>query len=103
MGVVLIFFIVASYRKRFFITFWLMKQRRKYKSFDKKDMGHLYDVFVSYSQSDHKWVTEELLPELEQKNPKLDVHSGYFLASSILHSGGQSDSFQNLDKLSQLP
>ena len=36
-------------------------------------MGHIYDVFVSYSQADHQWVTEDLLPELEQKNPKLRV------------------------------
>jgi hypothetical protein len=39
----------------------------------------------------------------EQKNPKLDLHLGYFLASSILHSGGHRDSFQNFDKFSQLP
>jgi hypothetical protein len=38
----------------------------------------------------------------EQKNPKLAVHSGYFLASSMLHSGGHNDSFQNLDKLDKL-
>ena len=40
---------------------------------------------------------------LEQKNSKLASHSGYFLASSILHSGGHRDSFQNFDKFSQLP
>ena len=73
MSFVLILFIFVTYRKRFFISFWLMKQRRKYKNFDKKDMGHIYDVFVSYSQADHQWVTEDLLPELEQKNPKLRV------------------------------
>ena len=73
MSTVLILFIFVTYRKRFFISFWLMKQRRKYKNFDKKDMGHIYDVFVSYSQADHQWVTEDLLPELEQKNPKLRV------------------------------
>ena len=40
---------------------------------DKKDMSYLFDVFVSYSHEDHQWVTEQLIPELEHKNPKLKV------------------------------
>ena len=59
MGTVLLLFIVATYRRRFFISFWLMKQRRK------------YDVFISYSHEEHDWVTQQLIPELEMKNPKL--------------------------------
>ena len=73
MGTVLLIFVVATYRKRFFISFWLMKQRRKYKMFEKKDISYLYDVFISYSHTEHDWVTQSLIPELEQKNPKLKV------------------------------
>ena len=36
-------------------------------------MTHLYDVFISYSQEQHDWVTQQLIPELEDKNPKLRV------------------------------
>ena len=71
MGTVLLLFIVATYRRRFFISFWLMKQRRKYRAMDKKDLSCLYDVFISYSHEEHDWVTQQLIPELEMKNPKL--------------------------------
>ena len=86
MGTILLIFIIGTYRKRFFITFWLMKQRRKYKSMEKKDMSYLYDVFISYSHDDHSWVTTELIPELEMKNPKLKVciHERDFKVSNIL-------------------
>ena len=70
---ILILFIIITYRRRFFISFWLMKQRRKYKNFEKKELTHLYDVFISYSQEQHDWVTHQLMPELEEKNPKLRV------------------------------
>ena len=40
---------------------------------EKKDMSYLYDVFVSYNHDDHEWVINTLLPELEEKNPKLRV------------------------------
>ena len=73
MGMILLIFIIITYRRRFFISFWLMKQRRKYKNFDKKELSHLYDVFISYSQEQHDWVTQQLIPELEEKNPKLRV------------------------------
>ena len=73
MGMILLIFIIITYRRRFFISFWLMKQRRKYKTFDKKELTHLYDVFISYSQEQHDWVTQQLIPELEEKNPKLKV------------------------------
>ena len=83
MGTVLLIFIAGTYRKRFFITFWLMKQRRKYRSMEKKDMSYMYDVFISYSHEDHNWVTTQLIPELEMKNPKLKVciHERDFKAS----------------------
>ena len=68
---VLLLFIVTTYRRRFFISFWLMKQRRKYRAMDKKDVSCLYDVFISYSHEEHDWVTQQLIPELEMKNPKL--------------------------------
>ncbi|XP_043932028.1 toll-like receptor 13 [Protopterus annectens] len=32
-------------------------------------MRYMYDVFVSYSSKDECWVTSELLPNLEQKEP----------------------------------
>ena len=73
MGTILLLFIIVTYRKRFFISFWLMRQRRKHRMMDKKDMSYLFDVFVSYSHEDHQWVTDQLIPELEQKNPKLKV------------------------------
>ena len=86
MGTILLIFIVGTYRKRFFITFWLMKQRRKYRSMEKKDMSYVYDVFISYSHEDHTWVTTQLIPELEMKNPKLKVciHERDFKASKNL-------------------
>ena len=73
MGIILIIFLIITYRRRFFISFWLMKQRRKYKHLEKKEMTDLYDVFISYSQEQHDWVTQQLIPELEEKNPKLRV------------------------------
>ena len=73
MGTLLLLFIAVTYRKRFFITFWLMRQRRKHRMMEKKDMSYLYDVFVSYNHDDHEWVINTLLPELEEKNPKLRV------------------------------
>ena len=73
MGVILVLFMGVTYRKRFFISFWLMRQRKKYKYREKKDSTFLFDVFISYSQDDHEWVTNTLLPELEEKDPKLKV------------------------------
>ena len=73
MGCILAIFIVLTYRKRFFISFWLMRQRKKYKYREKKDSNFLFDVFISYSQVDHEWVTKTLLPELEQEEPRLKV------------------------------
>ena len=73
MGVILVLFISVTYRKRFFISFWLMRQRKKYKYREKKDSSFVFDVFISYSQDDHEWVINTLLPELEVKEPKLKV------------------------------
>ena len=73
MGVILVMFVVVTYRKRFFITFWLIRQRKKYKYKEKKDSSFLYEVFISYCQEDHEWVTKVLLPKLEEEDPRLKV------------------------------
>ena len=50
-----------------------MKQRRKWRDVEKKDMSNLYDVFISYSHEDQEWVTKQLIPQLEENSPKLKV------------------------------
>ena len=50
-----------------------MKQRRKWRDVEKKDMSNLYDVFISYSHEDKEWVTKQLIPHLEENSPKLKV------------------------------
>ena len=50
-----------------------MKQRRKWRDVEKKDMSSLYDVFISYSQDNQEWVNKQLIPQLEENRPKLKV------------------------------
>nr|XP_055070410.1 toll-like receptor 13 [Misgurnus anguillicaudatus] len=53
-----------------------------------------YDVFVSYSSKDERWVKEKLLPNLEQRGPPFlrlclhgrDFHLGQDIVENITHS-----------------
>ena len=63
-----------------------MKQRRKWRDVEKKDMSNLYDVFISYSHEDQEWVTKQLIPQLEENSPKLKVciHERDFKVGMVL-------------------
>lgn len=72
-GILSVIFIITglvSYIKRWSIRYWiylLFARRRKYQLLECTS-EHSYDAFVCYSGSNIRWVTEYLLPILEEEN-----------------------------------
>ena len=46
-----------------------MNAKEKHDSKEEYD----YDIFVSYSPEDQAWVEDQLIPEMEEKQPRLKV------------------------------
>ena len=71
--VVFVVIIVYVYQNRVFLAFTMLKSRNKFKNQRDPDTKMLYDVFICHCREDKHWVLEELVPELEKKDPMIKV------------------------------
>ena len=62
-------FVFHAYRNRFFIGCYFTQKNRKSLDCPENSKEFKFDVFVSYSNTDAKWVMEALLPKLEDSKP----------------------------------
>ena len=76
------------FRRRYYISYWILRRKRRLKAKEKQDLKEEYDfdIFVSYSPVDRIWVETLLLPEMEEKQPRLRVcvHERDFQVKIIL-------------------
>lgn len=70
-----VFIMVGFYvfRKRYYLSHYVSRRgRRRDKCDDERaNREYDYDVFISYHEEESEWVYEELLPELEETEPKI--------------------------------
>ena len=74
-GVILVASFSWLFRRRYYISYWILRRRRRLKAKEKQDgeKENIFDMFVSYSPVDSSWVETKLLPEMEEKQPRLRV------------------------------
>ena len=62
------------FRRRYYVSYWLVRRSRRLHTKEKEEAREFqYDAFVSYSPGDAAWVEEHLLPEMEEREPRLRV------------------------------
>ena len=64
------------YRKRYYLSYYYVSRKgRKWEKSgnELENRQYDYDVFISYHEEESEWVYEELLPELEDTEPKISA------------------------------
>lgn len=83
--------IVAIRRYRVHLEYVILRLKNKWKGIPlrKTDDNYLYDVYVSYSDSDYLWVTKSLYPKLESLNVKPcldeDIYGGRTILEGVVN------------------
>ncbi|XP_063289910.1 toll-like receptor 13 [Pelobates fuscus] len=80
-GMVLFILIILFHESIWWYTLYLFYTVKCWLNRRKEDEQYKYDVFVSYNTTNEQWITEELLPNLENNGPpifKVCIHNRDF-------------------------